>query len=418
MYTCVRAIVCPRGVNSRFSETQVGGYAVRDLLTENAAVQLVLTHPALDHEVGLLLSDVEDRIYKLRPDVTVDDWLQALKGANLPTTNTVLKKTVATVKYNDAFMAGYRLNRVHPLAGEGSYFPDADLTDVRATKEGIDYTELYQSCLVSINGLLHITDASSRGLLIKEAGKSIRYSNLNSIGFTSFREVGKLSFVPVTGDMVRPLAEGIPIKQGFTLALPDVDLSNKIVMMSLGGFFHFANDCYTVTGDHSIKVEWGRIPFAHRYFNAKGLIDFETFDATLVRNVNHGNALDLNQAMTDDSIKAYMELSQTFVILLEADHFYYERHQVERTGLPGRYYAYERPQFPLQIENGLLPPYVATPENGVFVIACDSNLIARYVHDTKPIKDDNYFNGALRSQFPAYLGAGYLLEMGREYLNE
>jgi len=417
MYTCVRAIVCPRGVNARFSETQVGGIAVRDLLTQNMSVQLVLKHPAINHEVGLNLTTVADLIYSIRPDITVNDWLFALGNKTLPTTDTVLKKTVSLIRYNDAFMAGYHLNRQHPLAAADSQLPDSELTDILMTKNGITYKELYESCLISVNGLLHLTDYSTRGLRVKDAGQSVRYANKNSIGMISFREVGKLSFFPIKGDSLKPFATDAPLKNGFTISLPNVDLSNKIAMLSIGGVLHFADDCYRVTGDHSILVEWWKIPFAHRYFDAEPFIDMRTFEATLVRNPRHGSALDLDQAMTDASIRAYMELSQTFLILLEADHFYYERHATEMTGLQGRYYSYERPDLPLQLENGFLPPYVATPENGVYVIALDDNLIPRYVHDTKPITDDHYFNKAKRSSRPGYYSAGYLLEMGREYLS-
>lgn len=418
MYTCVKAIVLPRGENTRYSEVQVGNSVLRTLFSENTVVQLVLTHPALDHEVGLNLDQVADLIFKARPETTVDEWLHSLGSMALPVTDTVLKKTVSVAIYNDAFMAEYTLTRVHPTSGFGNEMPEGTLDDILLTKEDIDYKELYESCLVTANGLFHIADYSTAGLKVEAAGQSVRHSNKNSIGLISFREVGKLSFYPLKGEMAKPLKEGNVLNQGFTLAMPDIDLSGKVVMLVLGGVLHLPNDRYRPTGDHSVMIDWPDIPFVQRYYDTNRLIDLSTFDATLSRGINMGDVLDLNQAMRDESIRAYLDLPQSFLILLEADHFYYERHSVERAGLPGRYYSYVRPKFPLQMENGLMPAYVATPEDTVYTIAMDDNLIQRRVHDTRHGGRFEYYTRASRSNKPAYYSAGWLLEMGREYLSE
>jgi hypothetical protein len=136
----------------------------------------------------------------------------------------------------------------------------------------------------------------------------------------------------------------------------------------------------------------------------------------MVRNEDHGDALDLNQANSDASITAYMSLPQSFIILLDAKNFYYERHALERTGLPGRYYSYELPKFPMQLENGLLPAYVAMPESGMYSLAIYENLIRNFQHDTKKPADDMYFNGARKSSNLGHYASAYLLEMGTEFL--
>lgn len=418
MYTCVNAILRLRGENTRMSEAQVGDVLVRDLVTKYSVVRLILTHPAIKNKVSLDINDVLSRIYQANPSFTVDQWLTSLGNESLPVKDTVPKIVTASVKYNDAFNAGYTLNRIHPTSGEGNEMPDEDLTDIRITRGIVDYKQFYESIVVSVNGLLHISDYSTAGVKVKDAGRSVSYSNKNTIGLMSFREVGKLSFEPIKADMLKPLNEGRLLKDGFSISLPKVNLDGKVAMLSIGGFLHFGNDRYNVNGDHSIMVDWAKIPFAHRYYDSNKLIDLSSFNQTMVRNDAHGDALDLNQALSDESIRAYMSLPQSFIILLETDHFFYQQHQLERTALLGRYYAYEPPAYPLQLDNGLLPPYVAIKEDDVYTVAIEDNNINRYVHDTRPVTDDGYFNSDRKSNRRTESSSGYLLQMGRDYLKD
>jgi hypothetical protein len=415
MYTCQRALLRPRGENQRLIEAQVGNSYLRNLVTENSVAYLVLKHPAVSHELSINLFDILDTVYSVLDTVTVDDWLVSLGNSSLPTSDTVPKRQAGVAKFNDAFSAGFHVNRIHPTAGEGNEYPDEDLTDLLLTKPEMDYQLLYRNCLVNVNGLFHITDYSTRGLRVKDGGRSTYLANNHDIGLISFLDVGKVTVTPITEAMIKPKGTN-PLKNGFIVNLPNIDLSKRIVMMSIGGFLHYGEQQYRVTGDHSIDVQWYNIPLAHRYYNSNKLIDLSKFDATMNRNPNHGDALDLNQANTDAAIKAYMTLSQSFVITIEANNLYYERHGIERTKLPGRYVAYERPRFPLQLENGLVPSYIAIVEDDLYSVAVTDNLVNRYVHDKRPRADDMYYNGARVSSERQKYASAYFLEFGTTYL--
>lgn len=412
MYTCVRALLRQRGENQRLTETQVNSFAVRELDNDYSDVYLILTHPSVTSEMSLALVDVEDLVYKLSETTTVDQWLQSLGTASLPTSDTVPKATAMTAKYNDVIVAGYDVQKIHQTGGPGGDWLDSELRDLLVTRYGSDYKQLYEHVLWTVNGLCHIADYTpSNGVQISEGGASMRKANANDIGMISFLSMGTLDFRPVTEDMMIKFS-GLDYKRGFVLSLPDVDLSTKTVMLSIGGFLHFANHHYKVIGDHSILVEWWKIPFMERYFNSNKLIDMTKFTSTMSTPIDHLDSLDLNQAMTDESIKAYMQLSQTFVILLDATNMYYERHAVEATGLPGRYITRTPPKYPLQLENGLLPEYMAFTEDSEIVLAVNNNRVNRYVHNTRDYEIDNYVSGARRSNRPFNYGAAYLLELG------
>jgi len=416
MYTCVRGILRQRGENQRLIQAQVGDRALRALITENSYVCLVLTHPALDHEVGLDLAVVESQIYRLLPTLTVDQWLLSLGATTLPTTDVVPTPTAAIVRYNNALVAGYNVQKVHPLEGDGSDISDIRLTDLRMTRADTDYQLFAEHALVTVNGLFHLTDGSARGIQVTDGGRSIRHSNRNQVGIWSFLEVGALKCYPITDEMIVPRGEN-PLRNGFSVVVPGEDFTHKTVLLSLGGVLHFVNQNYRVVGDNSIMIEWWKLDFFHRYYLIRDRIDLSSFDALQPTPVNKPDTLDLNLALMDDAIRAFMKLSQTFVIVVDAENFYVDRHPLEATRLPGRYLSYARPQGPLQLENGLMSEYIAILEQGgTYVLAVDENVISRYHEDTRPAGDSDFYNGQRISQFPQFYGAGYLLEMGREYV--
>lgn len=420
MYTCTRALVRRHGADQRLLETQVTTVKVRELLSDYAVAYLILTHPTLPAEVSLKLTDVGDSIYTLAPTLTVAQWLVANGDKTLPTSTTIPQKSSGVVKHRDLLVAGYHAEKIHPVSGDGNSLLDAELTDLRITREDTDYQLVYEHALFTVNGLCHIADYSSKGVVLKGGGRSIHHSNRNQLGINSFLDVGKMSFYPITDAMIKSvgkdeLGNAHPLKKGVLLNLPKVDLSNKIVMLSLAGVLHFSNAHYKVVGDHSILLEWWKLPLMELINNVRPLIDISSFEGTLDPVAWHHDAIDLNLANTDTSVKTFLKLAQSFIILIEADNFFCNRIGVEQTDLPGRYVHPDRPRYPLQLENGFLPEYMTYDDHGEYVIAIDNNLVNRYVHDTRPYAvEDNYVNSARRSEFPTYYASAYLLEMGTD----
>lgn len=422
MYTCVRALLRRHGSNQRLFETTVNVTPVRELAADYDTAILVLVLSGTTKEIALDLSAIEETVLTMGPTITVDQWLITNGNNTLPTTNTVPKRTAGVVKSRDIFVAGYHVELMHPTEGEGTQVPDYELTDLKVTREGVSYKELYEYGLFTVNGLCHIADYSSARLRIKGGGRSVQYANRNMIGMHSFLSVGKLTFLPITDAMIKPkmLADGspAPLKNGFVLNLPGVDLTKKAIMISLMGVLHHSQDRYRPIGNKQVLIEWPKVPVMDMFYNVRPYIDMSSFEELLGRPSGHGDALDIIMANRDDSIKALLKLPQSFVILVDTDNFFVDKIGVEMTGLSGRYYHGERPRYPLQLENGFLPEYMTYNDWGEYVIAVDNNLINRYTHNTRPYKaEDNYVSGARQSSFPTYYGSAYLLEMGREYLS-
>lgn len=421
MYSCVKVYTRSNVPGSKFNEQPIGFAlgTVRSYL-EHGDCYLVLTNAATLNTYLLNLVDASNLIYTKNPDLTIVQWLAAIGDASLPVViidpaKFGIKKNV--VKYNDLINAGYDPQLAHPTIGAGNELPYSELTDVTITKAGADYLKVVRNCLFTVNGLFHIADHSTAGIRLTDAGRSVYHSNANQFGIISFQKLGEITCIPIKKEMLKPLTPEGKLKDGFSISFgQDINISEKIVLLSLGGVFHHSNQCYRPQGDNSMVIEWWKVPFRRRYFDTKRFIDLSSFEDTFDRNPGHHDTLDIVKASTDEAIGAYMELSQTFVILLDAKSMYWDMEEVEQTDLPGRYYTYSRPSAPLLLDNGFMAEYVAKPENGTWVLAIDNGYNYYYYEETKPPETNDYIPDAEVSRKPYRYCRGWLLEMGSEHL--
>lgn len=395
MFSFVRAMASLRGANQRLTELDIRNTLVRDLMTTYSQCILILSHPAIDTEVSLDVSKVADSFYQLSPDLTVTTWLAANGAGDLPFEVTVPTVVKTSALASEAYAAGYKMERVHPLSGEGNEYPDPELTHLRLTRPNTDYMDVFNHCLASVNGLLHLTDAGTDGFRVIDGGRSIRHSGRNEVGLISFKNIGKIECYPITPDMITG-RKGLPLNEGAVITAPDANFDNKYVMVVVGGYLHTDGHQYKVVGENSVLLEWWKLPIWRRYNDSRKLIDWTPVTSLMDRNTEHTGALDVQLMNTDACIKAYLSMSNTFIIAVETENLFFENIPVERTGLAGRYYSYVPPIKPLVLANGFLPPYTIHGQGGMYCMAVDANNLPKYLHDTRNVmEEDAYQNDAM-----------------------
>lgn len=417
MFTFVTALASLRGANQRLADTDVSNTLVRELMSTYSQCILILSHPALDYNVSLDVADVAEQFLQLSPDLTVTGWLTAIGDADLPFNVKLPTIAKTSAVASEAWSAGFDVQRVHPLSGDGNEYPDSTLTHLRLTKPGIDYLDMYNYVLANVNGLFHLTDAGADGFRIIDGGKSVWHSNRNEVGLISFKSVGKVEMYPISPEMITG-RRGLPLSQGAIISAPGADFSNKFVMVVIGGILHTAGHQYRVVGDNSVQIDWWKLPIHRRYFDTYKLIDWSPVLSKMTINKDHVGALDLKQMNTDECIKAYLTLSNTFIVTVDAPNLFFSTPPLEKTGLPGRYYSHTPPVLPLLLDNGLMPPYtIHDPNNGMYSLAIDGNNRPSYLHDTRDVYEGEQYANDAKIHHPnkCYSGA-YLLDMFTERL--
>lgn len=408
MYTCDYGLV--RNITTgRYTKEDVSQSKVRELLSENDKVILVLLSGG--NEYSLDLSEVEDRVYGSDPEITVAQWLIQLGNESLPTSDDIPTPTVDMVLYNDVWGSGYDVQAVHPYKGSGSDLADHELTDLRLTKDGVDYSRFHKRCLVTVSGLLHPVDFDDNGVLVKGGGRTCYLSRDNSVGILSFENVGEVKTILINDTLIAARTE-VGYKEGIYVKLNE-SIGTRTVALSIGGYLHFNNQHYRVINDTTILIEWRSISVVRRYMETRGLIDLSSLEKAVSLNPRHSGSIDRDSLDEDAAILTYLTLLQSFVILIDSDNLFFEKRVLENSGLPGRYYSYTRPTQPMLTSNGLLPAYTAIPEHIAFTLCIPNNLVIDYASE-RTDQPYGYQNSAHVTHEKSRYGSAYLLEIGTE----
>lgn len=412
MYTYIKSVVKDNRPGSRFREVDLSDSTLEYVLNDLTEVHHELSHPLLDGPVTVKVEDILSDLYKLQQTITVRQWLEINGNNALPVIEGSPVIDVGYVTAADPWAAGYDLQLSDNKGIVSTNSSRLNQVDVLVTKHDVDYGKLYDGCLVSVNGLLHLTDYSENGLIVKDAGISTGIENRYIFSFLSFAQLGKVTCHPITDEMISGINDG-PLVNGVKVSIPGVDLSEKTVMVSLGGFLHYDNQDYRVTSESSINIDWWKIDIAKRYILSRKKIDLSSYMETVNDSLEE-ELLSLEFHNNDESIREYLKLSQSFIITIDTPHTFVEKSALETMPFPGRYRLEYKPIEPFVLSNGLLAPYVVKHEAGVYCIIVDDNWEYRYVNDLRGPDQGNWFRAGCISQYPKRLSMGHLLTVGRE----
>lgn len=382
MYEYLGALVKHRKPDVKFEELDVGNVSVKALMRIYAEVYLIVTHPVLGVKHTLKLSDAADRWATILEATTVRQWLTDNGNLTLPTVEGVPKAKTQTALARDAWQAGYRCDLA---VGKGSPYNDAldsdkpDIWLVRDTEADaangttIDYVDVQQHCLGTVNGLFHRVDADKDGVYLKDGGTTYRKSQEAIVGLISFKNLGKIHTASITPDMIYNPDETKKYSYNFYVKVP-FDTSNKVMGIVIGGYLHLSSSDLKVIGSNAMKVEMRKIPFLERYMVSRYQIDMTSMERFHEVSENNELDYDLQGFYSNECMLELLTLSQSFIVGIEVDHLVTDIVQTTRTHLPGRFYLNERPLWPLRTELGLMPSYLQEEENGVWVLRIKNNL--------------------------------------------
>lgn len=417
MYICEQILAKNKETSDGWSDVEVAGVTLSYLFNNYKQIILVLSNTASSRWVSLNLNDASAFLGDVEDGTTVSAWLQGLGDLALPTVSGVPVVERKTIKFNDANVAGYKAMRHHAMMAPDSPVTDADKHDVRLYRDNTDYQAMHNCMLFTFNGLLHLADRDFNGIYLKDAGKSLNICGENHIGLISFREIGALTYIPIKEEMLYKISE----EQDYSEAVyvdAGVDLSDKIIMLSLGGYLHILDTNYTRISGRCIKISTNQLPIYKRYLESRKYIDLSSMEETWERyDTNNPTYVPLEEFYKDESIVKYLTLSQSFIVAVSADNLYVKRHDIERTGIIGRYRTTMKPTLPLQTEMGRLPEYLAIPEYGIWTICIQDNFHTVYRHETSDWRTQFAVDGSRVTVNGRYFSQGGFLEIGSDVVS-
>jgi hypothetical protein len=348
MYSLVSALVKPLGTNSRWRTMGIENVPLNVLFSDFSQVIAILNNAVLTQSVSLDLEGFRADLGS--STLTFNDWLASQGSNSLPTSDSVPTINTRYAYFSDVVRSGYKITPTHPTIAPDSTLPVGDKTHALLTKTDQDYQLVYDHVLANVNGFYHQTDHSPEGLYITDGMKTCLKSGRNEVGLLDFLALGKLSFIPITDDMIytqRPeqqLKTNCYIKTG-------LDLSNKTVLLVLGGYLHLPdNRTFFRVGLGAFGIDFGQIPLVERYYESYKVIDLDSLGVETAP--TNPDQISLNSLFSDAVLRKYLQLSQTFLVVLDNTDIFTDTIELRQSPLIGVYTAMTKPIYPLLLGRG------------------------------------------------------------------
>lgn len=389
-------------------DVAIGDVALSLLFSKYSRIIATLSNPYLTQPVALDLETIRAAVGG--SDSSFNNFLVDNGNKTLLTMDHVPTITPRFAKYADAFHAGYKIAPIHPLAAPDAQLPLSEKTWLHLTRPDTDYELFHRSCLVSVNGYYHLTDASTAGIYVEDGMRSAFISRQNQIGLYSFRELGTITQYPITADMV--------YKQNTRQAYLNrayvdlqVDLTDKTVMLVLGGYLHVLdNKTFYRVSATAFAIDFGNLPFLERFYESRDYLDLSSLPLeTTTRNPSQ---ISVSNFFSDENILAYLTLSQSFFVVLDAPDIFVNQLPVKTSMLPDMFVSYQKPEYPLIVGYGKTANYWTTYEDGQYALACHDTRRANRLFETVDVKKQHSVSDAKLPLHPYTSSAAYLLEVG------
>lgn len=349
MYQLVSARLSRKGSGAKISPVDISQVKMFDLMALYDRGYIELSNPALSENIRVTLFELARQNLPFS-NVTFTQWLGSL-GARTIQGSPVISAPAPTVRYQDILTKHFMVDLVHPSYDE-SLSVSRDKLTAAYVEPSINYNRYFtQWSLFTVNGLLHRHEPYRNGVRIFEAASTLQKCGENTIGRLDFTGVGKVAIIPLRGQIhalaAKPLSHGFVVDAGRPL-------SGVSVLISIGGYLHSEEDLLTIVNpaDGLVYVDARKIRFAERIANSR---DRTNLDAAL------------GQESLNEQVLGYLELSQSFLIVVDSPNLHFTYSYPEYTGLPGRYLDSLNRNYPLMGANGLILNYVYQVEDGVGV---------------------------------------------------
>lgn len=399
--------------NSRWVETDLTNTLVSTLATTYADVWFFITYLDVVIPKALRLSAVTNLLTEVAPTATVQEWLTNIGNLTLPFSVTAPEFNPKVVHYTNAWHAGYD---IQPIDRGGVYNPVGsryDKEDLRIIRSDVSPEVLTKHALFTVNGLFHMADYNAQGTYILGGNKSLILANDNQVGIYSFLNVGELQYVPITESMIRPLADDIDLYKGVYIHFPEsIDTTNKTVLLVIGGYLHVLDNVYFPISDNAFRINPGNLCLLERIYDSYRRLDLSPLG--LVQYEENSSLIETESLLSDDVIKAYLTLEQSFFIVVDCESFFKELIPLDPAGTADRYIDFTQRFIPVIGCYGRMVEHHRIHEDGLYVVAGSSNQRYHYHFHTYDWTDYPGVDAGLLPANPYSQGMAYLQLMGTE----
>lgn len=406
MYTYVRAVLREKGLNTVWQEVDISSMNLMTFLTRFVSGHIELTNPTLD---GIQYVDYETLKAAKLPlrNVTFNQWLTFLDNKTIPATSTAPTYTKKTITFADAWAVGFRPYKCHPIYGLNYTLFDDQNTDIYITRAAVQSDVITDYALFTVNGFVHLPIPFKNGLRLVNGMKTVNTMQKNRIGCISFEDVGKLTHLKITEDMVSKSREEFNYSSGVFVHLHQ-DINNKSVILTTLGFLNPGAEVIEIINADIglIKINVPRLNLLNRVLESKSLLGY---DIGLTEYDNMPGAISRSELFSDKVILNILTSDHSFITIVDTPVLYFEHKPVSNVPLFGFYELTEFPKYPLVTHLGRIMEFVAVKKDDFYTIRAEEAYRKRYHYETKTIKTLDLVNDLVTVN-------GYIKEIGHQLI--
>lgn len=363
MYHYVSALVREKGAGTLWEEKDISGLKMQAIYSGYRKVFINLTNDYIEGKLYLDFSTLG--VADISADKTLVEWLASIGNRTLATKTGAAVIDRKYIKYTDAYSAHYK-----PKMTSHKYHPDAavplaDMHDLLLTRANTDYEDLGDYVMASVNGIWHPTAKSAYGLYVLQGAKSGRLANDNHVGLLSWQSIGKIKTVPIDRNNIVAPINNLKYSQSIYIRLNE-SMAGKTPILVFGGIIHVLDGSYVRLSDNVLKIDTKYLPLLDQYYLIRNRLDLSSLELDFSEDAP--DLVSKTQFYGDETIARWIDLPQTFVVLVDAAGLEVQEQPLANTKLPGRWVTGKEPQGLLITDKGMTPEYLVTQENGQWII--------------------------------------------------
>lgn len=410
MYNLISALALRRNIGAQWETVDLSNILVYQIFNEFVKVYLTLSTVYATENVFIDLDILREEFSAY--DKTLPELLSGLGNKRLPTVTSLPNSRVRYSAFSDAFRAGYKVETV--LIGQTTpvnYVP-SDLKDLKLTRPNFDTNMrlIHTHCLVTVNGYLHRTDTDGEAAYVYDGRASMTKSRQNQIGIISFMDIGAVKKVPIKAENIYSQDSDSKLWTRTYLHL-DEDITNKSVILVLGGYMVFPEDgVFWQTGEKTFAINFSSFPFIQRYFESSKYLDLSSLGLSV--HSENKDIISTTELCSDEVLKKYLTLSQSFFVIVDTPNLFTNKYYIRDTKMPGMFVSYKEPTQPLITGFGKVSEYWKTEEDTQWSVTVQDSFLQNYTFSSRPTKE-------LQNVTPAGIptrtfkhSKGFLLEIG------
>lgn len=410
MYTLTSAFGISRVAESRWQVLNLANTPVNEIFQLYRKVYLTLGTPVTNDPVYV---DMETFLVEFSNFTgTLTDLLIVNGNSTITTIPEIPAINTRYAYYSDAVRAGYKAQIIGRNAAFGALLPRGERKDLQLVRPETDMRDVYNHCLVSVNGLFHITDTDGEKLYVLDGGASSLKSRQNQVGIWSFKNIGGVKSKPIYPEMVySQAADGKFIDRVYIKVKENTE--QKTVWMSVGGYLvRSEKDIFFPVSNDTYCLNLGRLPLLQRYYEALPFIDFSRLglDSSTV----NSDQISLEQFYSNSSIMGLLTLTQSFLIVIDAQDLFVNRNYLRQSNLPGMFTAYREPKQPLFSGYGKVCEYWKSFEDGQWSVNVQDSYLQNKVFNSVTSGLTMMVSNNNTPEKTFYNSRGYLLEVGAD----